>query len=170
MNESIVKIVSGILTAAIGKETRRKILARAANLLAGNTKRGQYAAEYPPETWRNKPPGNNGSWYERGFGTRYITRKSAIGGSPFFKNIGGAGNNTSQDFQDNWRVSVEDIEAHVFTEVTYAPFLLDTTIRPAWVKEVGWRDVNQIAEEFTPVFEKVILEELDAAVDKALRK
>lgn len=48
----------------------RQALRGATELLRGDI------AEYPPLTAANTPPGINGRWYERGFGTRTVTGKA----------------------------------------------------------------------------------------------
>jgi hypothetical protein len=161
---SIEEVLKRIQAVIDNPAARKRVLERAVKILAGTS----FAGKYPPETDRNSPPGHRGDgvWYQRGFGTRYTRNNSVIGGNPYYRNIGNAGVNTSEDFQTSWVTSVQEFTGTVSTNVSYAPFLLDETKRPKWVREVGWQTLDDIEERFTPVFEKIVLDELDDQIDK----
>lgn len=161
---TLKEVTKKILALLDNPESRKRVLAAGVKILAGVS----FAGKYPPETDRNSPPGHRGDgvWYQRGFGTRYTRNNSVIGGRPYYRNIGNAGVNTSEDFQTSWVTSVQEFTGTISTNVTYAPFLIDATKQPRWVKEVGWQTLEDIEERFTPVFEKIIFDELDNQIDK----
>jgi hypothetical protein len=141
LTEQFQKIVDAILD----PEKRRKIIIRAAAELH------DIASGYPVEGAWNKAPGTkgNGVWYQRNFGTRY-TRKDGTTG----------GRNTSQQLQKNWHIERQGESASVWTAVTYAPFLLDANRRVSWAAGHGWLTTDQIAEDYMPRLEEIVIDEI----------
>jgi hypothetical protein len=130
---------------------RARILAKAGKELAAR------AAVYPVEGGYNREPGTNkwGTWYQRGFGTRWRNKSGFL-----------AGRNESQDLQASWKVEQKDFTASVYTSVTYAPFLLDHDKRVSWAASHGWKTDQEIADGFAPRYEEIALEEIDKQIEK----
>lgn len=131
---------------------RQRVLTKAGNELK------KIMAIYPPAGIWNRPPGSRGDnrWYERGYGSRWLRRDGSLGGT-----------NNSQQFDRSWVSEKRDeFSQSVNTSVTYAPFLIDPNQRVNWAVSHGWVSVDKTAEEFTPEFEKIILDELDKQIDK----
>jgi hypothetical protein len=161
---SLEEITKSIQMAVLADpESRNKILIRAVVELK------QRASAYPEEGIWNRPPGSRGDnvWYERGFGMRRIKPGGSIGGKPYFRGAESLG--TSEKLQKNWKteVQVQDtFTAGAFTEVTYAPKLLDPVRRVSWADEHGWSDLDAIKADYQPRFVAMILEEVDKAIEK----
>lgn len=136
------------------KDARRRVLIRAVLELKDR------AAAYPPEGPWNKAPGAKGNniWYQRQFGMRWIKKDGFYGGK-----------NTSQRLQKNWQTEVQRADtftASAFTEVTYAPGLLDNENRFTWAGEHGWQTLDEIADGYQPRFVELVLAEVDAQIKK----
>lgn len=134
-------------------ESRKRVLLRAVLELK------DLAAGYPIEGAWNRYPGTKGKgvWYQRQFGTRYKRKDGSTGG-----------NNTSQKLQKNWFTEVQrrdEFSASAFTNVTYAPFLLDPDRRVSWASGHGWQSLDEIERDYTPRFEKLILDDIDKKID-----
>lgn len=158
---AIKEIMTKVTALVTDPAARKRILDKASVKLAA------LVAVYPAEGAWNKYPGsrNDGRWYQRGFGSRYMSKGGSIGGKPYFSGIGG--NNTSQDLQKSWQITRQDeYTASVHTGVTYAPYLLDPTQRVSWAAEHGWKSLDEIGEDFAPIFEETALKEIDAQIEK----
>lgn len=117
------------------------------------------ASVYPPEGAWNREPGTRGDniWYQRLYGPRWRSKK------------GLGGRNTSERFQHSWKTEVQrqdTFTAGAFTEVTYAPYLLDPVRKVSWADEHGWSDLDTIKADYQPRFVAMILEEIDKAIGK----
>lgn len=148
------EIKTKILALITDKDARRRVLTRAVLELK------DLAAAYPVEGAWNKAPGTRGNnrWYQRQFGTRWKRADGTLGGI-----------NNSQRLQKSWQTEIQrrdEFSAAAFTDVTYAPFLLDDTKRVHWANSHGWQTLDEIEEEYTPRFEKIILDEIDKQIDK----
>lgn len=151
---SIKEIVSRIKAVIDDPASRRRVLTRAVLELK------DLAAGYPVEGAWNRAPGTKGNnvWYQRQYGTRYKRKDGTIGGR-----------NTSQRLQKSWYTEVQrkdEFSASAFTDVTYAPFLLDPNRRVNWAAGHGWQTLDEIETDYTPRFEKIILDELDNQIEK----
>lgn len=149
--DELLKRINAIID---NPDSRRRVLIRAVLELK------DLAAGYPVAGAWNSNPGTkgNGVWYQRGFGTRYKRKDGTTGGR-----------NTSQKLQKSWRTEVQrkdEFTASAFTDVTYAPFLLDETRRVHWAAGHGWQTLADIEKDYTPRFEKIVLKELDDQIDK----
>jgi hypothetical protein len=118
------------------------------------------AAAYPPEGPWNQAPGARGNniWYQRQWGTRWLKKDGSFGGK-----------NTSEKFQKSWKTAVQQEDtftASAFTEVSYAPGLLDPAQLQPWAKTHGWQDVNEIAAGYQPRFVELVLAEIDKQIGK----
>lgn len=117
------------------------------------------AAAYPPEGPWNKAPGVNGNniWYQRQFGRRWLKKNGTLGGL-----------DTSQRLQKSWQVEVQRgdaFSAAAYTQVTYAPLLLDPEKQVNWAPGHGWQTVDEIAEGYAPRFVALVLAEIDREID-----
>jgi hypothetical protein len=154
INPSIKEITTRILAVVNNPEGRKRLLLRAVLELK------DLAAGYPVEGAWNRDPGTKGNhvWYQRQFGTRYKRKDGSTGGR-----------NTSQRLQKSWQTEVQrrdDFSASAFTDVTYAPYLLDPERRVSWAAGHGWQDLDTIQEQYTPRFEQLALDEVDDQIDK----
>lgn len=59
----------------------------------------------------------------------------------------------------------DEFTASAFTEVTYAPFLLDDDKRVSWAAVHGWQSLTDIEAEYMDRFEELALDELDKAIN-----
>lgn len=158
---AIKEIITKVSALVTDPTARKRILDNASVKLAA------LVAVYPPEGVWNKYPGtrNDGRWYQRGFGSRRMSKGGSIGGTPYFSGVQGV--NNSQDLQKSWQVTQQDeFTASVHTAVTYAPYLLDPAQRVSWAAEHGWKSLDEIGEEFAPIFEATALEEIDKQIGK----
>jgi len=151
---NIKEIVSRIKAVIDDPASRRRVLMRAVLELK------DLAAAYPVEGAWNRAPGTKGNnvWYQRQYGTRYKRKDGTIGGR-----------NTSQRLQKNWFTEVQrkdKFTASAFTNVTYAPFLLDMDRRVHWAAGHGWQSLDEIETDYMPRFEKIVLDEIDKQVEK----
>lgn len=131
---------------------RQRVLTKAGDELK------KILAIYPPAGIWNRPPGTRGDnrWYERGYGSRWLRNNGSMGGT-----------NNSQQLDRSWVSEKRDeFTQSVNTGVTYAPFLLDPAQRVNWAVSHGWTSIDKTAEDFTPGFEKIILDEIDKQIDK----
>jgi hypothetical protein len=147
--DKLLKKIEGIISNEI---TRRRLLTRAILELK------DLASAYPVAGAWNHAPGARGDnrWYQRNFGSRWKRKDGTIGGT-----------NNSQQLQKNWRSEVmkrDEFSASAFTEVTYAPFLLDDEQRVSWAELHGWQSLNDIEEEYAGRFEELALDELDKGI------
>ena len=140
LDETIKKLIEQLSD----PKRRNKILIRAAAELKDR------AAVYPEQGVYNFPRKGK-AWYLRSRGSRWYRKDGSIGGR-----------DTSQQLQNNWKLEVKDeFTASVYTDVTYAPYLLDAAQRINWAESHGWKTTDKIAEDYAPRFEEIILEELD---------
>lgn len=148
-------IVKKALSTVVDPQKRQKIMIRALLELK------DLAAAYPVEGIWNKAPGTRGNnrWYQRGFGSRWKRADGSIGGI-----------NNSQRLQRSWQTEIvkrvdtgftESVVGSAYTEVTYAPFLLDPQKKVNWAPVHGWQDVDEIEKEYSERFEKIVLDEID---------
>lgn len=136
-------------------QSRRRVLLRAVLELKDR------AAAYPVSGAWNSAPGTRGDnrWYQRGYGSRWLRNDGTYGGQ-----------NTSQRLQQSWQTEVQrtdEFTASAFTDVTYAPYLLDEEKpRVRWAASHGWQSLDEIERDYTPRFEKIALDEIDSQIDK----
>jgi hypothetical protein len=118
---------------------------------------------YPPEgPWNYAPGVSKFGWYQRNFGPRRLRKDGTIWGK-----------NTSKELQKSWRTEIQVKDAYsasVYTEVSYAPYLFDPEQRVSWAALHGWQTVDQIAEDYTPRFEEIVLAEIDSQIAKGPEK
>jgi len=113
-------------------------------------------AWYPPESEANMPrtiAGTNRtlSWYQRGYGTRYI---------------GGGGRKTSETLGRKWTIATRDrgLTQIIGNNVSYGPFVQGK--RQAWFhKKRGWKTTDQVAKEETKHVVKFVKDEVEKILD-----
>ena len=145
-------------------EMRKKLL------ILGTLELADRARVYPEKGLWNYEPGTNGySWYERGKGTRWRRKGGSRGGKPYFSGYGGT--NTSEKLQNNWKTEIDPTaySASVYTNVSYAPYLFDPFQRVSWAEAHGWKDIDEIANDYAPRFEKLTLEYIDDELEKPIK-
>ncbi len=145
----LLKKINAVIT---DKDARRRLLNRAILELK------DLASAYPEAGKWNSAPGtnNDGRWYQRNFGTRYQRKNGTI-----------SGRNTSQRLKENWRIDLQGNSiASTYTEVTYAPYLLDPAQQVHWASPHGWQNLDEIEDEYAPRFEEIALEEIDKQIKK----
>lgn len=110
------------------------------------------AETYPPETAANFP-NDEGKWYERGYGNRWLRRGGGVGGSP-----------TSEQLGDNWRSRVEsNTRARTDNPTSYGPYVMGSK-QAGPLARIGWKTTDTIAAEES----KRVLADIKKAVDRKL--
>ena len=114
-------------------------------------------ADYPRATAANRPPGINGySWYERGFGTRTVTRRSYP---------------TSEELGRSWTTETEGgffgggVRGTVGTGVSYGPYVHDPDKQASFHTARGWPTTDEVVREN----EKGIVGLFERAVNKLFK-
>ena len=152
---SLKEIMARVKKVIDDPASRRRVLLRAVLELK------DLAAAYPVAGRWNSAPGTKGDnrWYQRGFGSRWLRKDGTFGGS-----------NTSQRLQQSWNTEVQrqdEFTASAFTDVTYAPYLLDEEKpRVNWAQSHGWQSLDEIQEDYSPRFERAVLDEVDDQINK----
>ena len=107
-------------------------------------------AIYPPATAANQP--GSGSWYQRGWGTRYA---------------GGGGKQTSEQLGKKWtsKYNKGKFEAVIGTNVSYAKFVQGPkgTQAKAMAK-IGWTSIDTVAKEETKRVQEYVFEAVRRAI------
>lgn len=165
---SLKEIMARVKKVIDDPASRRRVLLRAVLELK------DLAAAYPEEGQYNKPSHTRfirratkhgletrevSGWYQRGYGSRWLRKNGTFGGS-----------NTSQRLQQSWNTEVQrqdEFTASAFTDVTYAPYLLDEEKpRVNWAQSHGWQSLDEIQEDYAPRFERAVLDEVDDQINK----
>ena len=152
---SLKEIMARVKKVIDDPASRRRVLLRAVLELK------DLAAAYPVAGRWNSAPGTKGDdrWYQRGYGSRWLRKDGTFGGS-----------NTSQRLQQSWNTEVQrqdEFTASAFTDVTYAPYLLDEEKpRVNWAQSHGWQSLDEIQEDYAPRFERAVLDEVDDQINK----
>lgn len=112
------------------------------------------ADDYPPSTIANSPDNPTGRWYERGYGPKWQTRS------------GVHGRKTSETLGRRWAIKIEDhgLTAIIGNNVSYAPFVHSREEQAGFHKDRGWKTVEDVAEEETPVVLDFLHQEIDRAI------
>ena len=113
-------------------------------------------AKYPPASEANRP-NEQGRWYERGYGPRWL----------------GGGKKTSETLGRKWTVAERDqgLTQIVGNNVSYGPFVQDPDKQAAWHKKgykgrEGFKTTDQVASEENDTVNDFIKKE----VDRVLRR
>lgn len=137
-----------IIAIVADPDKRRRVLIRATLELADRMR------VYPPEGAYNREPGTRGRgvWYQRQFGTRWRRKDGTMGGT-----------DNSQRLQKSWKTEIQtrsEFVGSVSTAVTYAPYLFDPEKRVSWAASHGWKTTKEIAEDYTPRFTEIVIEQI----------
>lgn len=108
-------------------------------------------AEYPPASAANSPPGINGRWYERGFGTRTLS---------------GVAYPTSEMLGRSWTIKVEPLRAIVGSKASYGPNVQDREAQASFHRARGWKTIQDVAEAKA----KEIVQFVKAMIREAIEK
>lgn len=115
-------------------------------------------APYPPSSEANQARGwtrgGRNSWYERGFGAKWVT-----------KNGGVHGKQTSQTLGRSWQIRATGTGAVVGTGASYAPFVQHDGQQAAFHAKRGWITDKQAVEQVmaSGAIPKIVAEALAAA-------
>jgi len=73
---------------------------------------------------------------------------------------------TSQTFSKKWTIKSENagLRMVVGNNVTYGPYLMDKEKQCRWAPKVGWRTIQDIAEEEAPTIVGMIKTEVDRVI------
>ena len=108
--------------------------------------------KYPPATAANSPAGPGRGWYERGYGSRYMTVLGQV-----------RGRKTSEMLGRSWSTREEDdgLTQIIGTPVSYARYVHDIDQQSRFHFHHGWKTIQYIAEQEAPVLRKKIMEYLE---------
>lgn len=109
---------------------------------------------YPPSPDKNKSPGN--TWYDRGYGSRWMRADGSIGGRQ-----------TSEDLGQSWTSKVTSPTSGVVSnDTSYGPWVQDPQKQSSRMNAIGWKTTDDIIEEEAAH----VLREIQKAVDRELEK
>ena len=109
-------------------------------------------ARYPPSTLANSPLAR--TWYERGFGPRWMRRDGSIGGS-----------RTSETLGRRWTTRVSSREARIGNNASYAPFVQGRDQQAAFHARRGWKTLEDVGEKEA----QRVIRQIEAAIRRAMR-
>jgi hypothetical protein len=112
--------------------------------------------KYPPSSEANSPKGpGGGSWYQRGYGSRWIRRDGSQGGSK-----------TSQTLGRRWTIRTENdgLTGIIGNNVTYSPFVHDKDKQTDFHAARGWMTTEKVAEQEAATVRKFIEAEIRKAI------
>jgi len=121
---------------------------------------GEYLAgkmrEYPPASEANQP--GSRQWYQRGYGTKWITRSGAVHGIA-----------TSEDLQHSWTQAIADdgLTSIVGTNVSYAPYVQDRDEQAWFHKARGWITAQDTVEAEGDFVVNLIARSIEDEIEKA---
>jgi hypothetical protein len=106
-------------------------------------------SQYPQSTTANSSSNPLGRWYERGYGTKYIT-KSGI-----------RGKRTSETLSKRWYTKIGDKSAEIGNSASYARWVQGKEFQTRFHKERGWKTLEDTAEKSAPDIEQKIKQQVD---------
>lgn len=135
------RLIKRLLRAGKWKGARRGLMD------AGHHVKGKIS-RYPPSTEANRPK-SRGSWYERGYGTRYQMRSGQI-----------RGRRTSETLGRKWTVASRNggLTVVVGNNVSYGPFVQSFKKQARFHKSRGWPTDKQTLIDERRQIQKLILE------------
>ena len=117
---------------------------------------------YPPETMANQPKiyqrGGNNTWYQRGYGSKRATPSGKVWGK-----------GSSEQLQQQWakgiRFENDGLTGIVGNKVSYAPYVMgERNVQATALKGIGWKSVEDIADEERDTVLNFIKENIDRAL------
>lgn len=108
-------------------------------------------AQYPPASEANLPK-ERGTWYERGYGTRWP----------------GGGRRTSETLGRKWTIGSRNrgLTWIVGNNVSYGPYVQDEDKQAAFHKRRGWKTTQTVAKEEAETVNKFVKKEIDRILEK----
>lgn len=116
---------------------------------------------YPPSTNANVPKvfksGEVNSWYERGWGAKWAVKAG-----------GWRGRKVSENLLAKWTVKFIDsgLTGIVGNNVSYGPYLQDEEQQTNVMRIIGWRTIQDVAEDELPVVTRFIEGEIQKELNK----
>lgn len=110
-------------------------------------------APYPPGSEANTP--NQRRWYERGYGTRWLRKDGTVGGK-----------RTSQTLGRNWSTRIEATRAILGNGASYARYVHDKDLQPAFHRARGWKTAQDALSEQSSVIESILSDYLGRELQK----
>jgi len=102
------------------------------------------ARSYPKATSANKPKsftsGGNNTWYQRGFGPKWVRKDGSVRGSMTSEVLGKSWTRKITKTASGWK-------GVVGTNVSYARYVQDKTKQASFHKARGWKTVQDIVKE-----------------------
>ena len=114
-------------------------------------------ATYPPATEANHPGGAGSQWYQRGWGSKWISKAEKPGGRQSSENLG-----------KSWTIQTQNsgFRAIVGTDTSYAPWLQDQPRQTQWARARGWQTVQQVEDREQGAVEDFVFEALQREVNR----
>ena len=131
-------------------------------LMAGGVHVAGKLKEYPPSTAANVPrtvagSGKVLSWYERGYGTRWLRKDGSMGG-----------NKTSETLGKKWTMQGSGGDKVIIgNNVSYGPWVQGSVkvggVGPqaSALREIGWKTTDTVASEEAEVVLNMVKKEVD---------
>jgi hypothetical protein len=132
----------------------KRILARVIREAAKDIK--ALMAAYPPEGPWNRPGPYPKRWYQRHKGPRWARKEGGFGGR-----------DTSEKLQKSWRHQSRGLYAKIYTNVTYAPFVVSKEKQAWFHKRHGWHTDVDVVDEFK---REKLDRRIELEVEKELKK
>lgn len=98
---------------------------------------GQRVAVYPPPDSSNTPGPYPHRWYQRHFGPRWARKSGGYGGY-----------NTSEVLQKSWKTTVSPKSGHIWTDVSYAPFVVGNKDQTRVMSQRGWKSIDVVTRDY----------------------
>ena len=112
---------------------------------------------YPPSTAANVPGGPGSHWYQRGWGSKWMTMDGTV-----------RGRNTSETLGKSWtrRIEKEGLKFIIGNDTSYGKFVQGSDDQAKALKRIGWKTTDKVVEEE----EEVVLNQLKKRVDQILAR
>ena len=112
---------------------------------------------YPPSTIANSPSNPTGRWYERGFGPRWVRKRTGgIGGSK-----------TSETLGRKWTTASEagGLRQVIGNNVSYGEYVQGEK-QASFHRSRGWKTVEDIAEQEAETVVRFVQSEIEKALEE----
>lgn len=126
-------------------------------ITAGALRLKDKVARYPPSTSANLPPSGGGSFYQRGYGTRYVSKLTGRM----------SGKKTSERLGASWAVRISPLAAEVGNKAKYAPWVQSNRRvagrgpQASFHASRGWNTLQDEARKVVPSIEKDMQDEIN---------
>ena len=125
-------------------------------LMQGGVHVADKLKEYPPSTAANVPrtvagSGRVLSWYERGYGTRWLRKDGSMGGRQ-----------TSETLGKKWTMQGSGGDKVIIgNNVSYGPYVQGPSEQAKALREIGWKTTDTVASEEAEVVLNMVKKEVD---------